>query len=73
MDTMRATIVKMPPVAEVSSWSVWIFRKKSKDFNIVDIIINVVDIEVKLEKKYYLKSILVIISSLCQIIVFPEI
>ena len=47
---MRATIVKMPPVAEVSSWSVWIFRKKSKDFNIVDIIINVVDIEVKLEK-----------------------
>lgn len=50
MGTMRATIVKMPPVAEVSSWSVWIFRKKSKDFNIVDIIINVVDIEVKLEK-----------------------
>lgn len=34
-----ATIVKTPPVVEVSSWSVWIFLKKSKDFNIVDIII----------------------------------
>lgn len=29
----------MPPVAEVSSWSVWIFLKKSKDFNIVEFLL----------------------------------
>ena len=38
-NTMRATIVNMPPVVEVSSWSVWIFLKKSKDFNIVDFLL----------------------------------
>ena len=32
--TRRATIVKMPPVADVSSWSVWILRKKSIDLSI---------------------------------------
>lgn len=32
--TTREIMVKMPPVAEVSYWSVWIFRKKSKDFSI---------------------------------------
>ena len=42
IDTIRAMTVKTPPVVEVNSWSVWIFLKKSKDFNIVDIIINVV-------------------------------
>ena len=39
--TARATIVKTPPVAVVSYWSVWIFLKKSKDFNIVEYNTNV--------------------------------
>jgi len=38
--TMIATSVKIPPVAEVSSWSVWIFLKKSKGFSISKLYTN---------------------------------